>query len=188
MARRPQGSHLRRLRRRLLPRRPGRHVDHPRGGLRVQPGVHPVRGLRADRQGDGHRVRGLRVLEGGKVVGEPRGEFLRRGGSVKGRRELQFCRRAPQRPPGPRPVDDPPGLAAQIPATSAPTSSRSSTHRVATAAGARPRQGRPTLWWKMISRNKRTWASTSATRTARGSSSSSLGRRTSSSRTSAPAP
>ena len=29
-------------------------------------------------------VRGMRVLEGGKVVGEPRGQFLRRGGSVKG--------------------------------------------------------------------------------------------------------
>jgi allantoinase len=29
-------------------------------------------------------VRGMRILEGGKVVGEPRGEFLRRGGSVKG--------------------------------------------------------------------------------------------------------
>ena len=47
-------------------------------------------------------------------------------------------------------------LAAQIPETSAPTSSRSSTHREATDARARPRQGRPTPWWKMISRNKRT--------------------------------
>ena len=42
-------AHRRRLRRGLLPGRPGSLVDRPRGGLVVHAGVHPVRGLRADR-------------------------------------------------------------------------------------------------------------------------------------------
>ena len=102
-----QGSHLRRLRRRPCLVDPAAtwtiHAEDSESSQEYT----PFEGFELTAKVTDTRVRGLRVLEGGKVVGEPRGEFLRRGGSVKGRRELHR-RRAPQRPPGPRPVDDPP--------------------------------------------------------------------------------
>ncbi|MDQ1024291.1 hypothetical protein QF035_001873 [Streptomyces umbrinus] len=49
-----QGNPRTRLRRRHRPGRPGPYLDRARRRVRVGAGVHPVRGLRADRPGHGH--------------------------------------------------------------------------------------------------------------------------------------